>query len=476
MRRRYNRARGSRYPLSPGICDALADVTPLLVLLIAYSIGLVVLGTWVGRRVRLCADFFVAGRSLGPGLIFATFLAANIGVGSTVGATGYAYQDGAAAWWWNGSAGLGSLVLAFWVGPRLWRQADSLGFLTVGDFLEHHYGRAVRGLAAAIIWAGSFLILCTQFRGAAEILQRVSGWPLAAGTLVVSLTTLAYVVAGGLRSAAWVNAVQLTIKLAGLGIAAPIVAGAAGADLSLSGETSFWTGTTVGWHTLFLLGPAFFLSPGLIQKAYGARDASVLRRGVAWNGLALLVFAWVPVLIGLTARALHPGLERPEMALPVVLTEDVPPMIGALGLAAIFSAALSAADAVLVMLATSGARDIYRGFLRPNASDRDVLFIARALTVFGALAGFALTFVLDSVGSALTLFYQLMVVTLFAPILGGLFLPRASRWSALAAMLVGVATLVTTHLATGGAGYGWAAPHFLGLITSGLTYLILAVF
>ena len=120
------------------------------------------------------------------------------------------------------------------------------------------------------------------------------------------------------------------------------------------------------------------------------------------------------------------------------------------------------------MLATSGARDIYRGFLRPNASDRDVLFMARALTVFGALAGFALTFVLDSVGSALTLFYQLMVVTLFAPILGGLFLPRASRWSALAAMLVGVATLVTTHLATGGAGYGWAAPHFLGLITSGI--------
>ena len=85
---------------------------------------LIVLGTWIGRHVRESAGFFVAGRSLGPGLIFATFLAANIGAGSTVGATGYAYQDGLAAWWWNGSAGLGSLVLAFWVGPRLWRQAE----------------------------------------------------------------------------------------------------------------------------------------------------------------------------------------------------------------------------------------------------------------------------------------------------------------------------------------------------------------
>lgn len=451
-------------------------MTLLLVLLVAYSIGLIVLGSWMGRHVRQCADFFVAGRSLGPGLIFATFLAANIGVGSTVGATAYAYQDGLAAWWWNGSAGLGSLVLAFWVGPRLWRQAEQLGFLTVGDFLEHHYGRAVRGLAAAIIWAGSFLILCTQLKGAAEILQRVGGFSLATGALFVSLATVAYFVAGGLKSAAWVNTIQLTIKLAGFAVAAPIAAGAGGADLSFNSDTSFWAGSTVGWPTLFLLGPAFFLSPGLIQKAFGAKDASVLKRGVAWNGVALLAFAWLPVLIGLTARALHPGLERPDMALPIVLVQNVPPLVGALGLAAIFSAAMSAADAVLFMLATSGARDIYRGFLRPNATDRDVLQIARVLAVFGALAGFALTFVLDSVGSALTLFYQLMVVTLFAPILGGLFLPRASRWSALAAMLVGVATLVTTHLATGGAGYGWAAPHFLGLITSGITYLILAIF
>ncbi len=55
--------------------------------------------------------------------------------------------------------------------------------------------------------------------------------------------------------------------------------------------------------------------------------------------------------------------------------------------------------------------------------------------------GFGLTFYLNSVVSAITLFYQLMIVTLFAPILGGLLLPKAGRWSALAAMLVGVATL-----------------------------------
>src|ERR1043165_3479529 len=120
-------------------------MSALLVLLIAYSLALIGFGAWVGRRVRHTGDFFVAGRSLGAGLIFATFLAPNIGAGSTVGATGQAYLHGLAAWWWNGSAGLGSLILAFWIGPRIWREATARNLLTVGDFLDHHFGRGVRG-------------------------------------------------------------------------------------------------------------------------------------------------------------------------------------------------------------------------------------------------------------------------------------------------------------------------------------------
>src|SRR6188768_4554370 len=136
-----------------------------LTLVLAYAAGQVLLGLWISRRLRGTKDFFVAGRSLGPGLLFSTMLAANIGAGSTVGATGLAYTDGWAAWWWNGSAGIGSLVLAFWIGPRVWREASEHGFLSVGDFLEHHFGRGVRGLAALSIWLGSFVILCGQLRG-----------------------------------------------------------------------------------------------------------------------------------------------------------------------------------------------------------------------------------------------------------------------------------------------------------------------
>jgi SSS family solute:Na+ symporter len=452
-------------------------VTLLSAALLAYALGLIALGVWVGRAVRRSEDFFVAGRSLGAGLLFSTFLAANIGAGATLTATAHAYTDGVAAWWWNGSAGLGSLVLAFWIGPRMWREAKRHGFLTVGDFLEHHFGRGVRTLAATMLWLGSFWILCAQLNAAAEVLTYVGGVPTRVGALVAALAIAAYFVVGGLISAARVNVVQLAVKLGGFACAAAVAFNLSGGfQAAPTSSLEFWRGPTVGWPTLFLLGPAFFLSPGLLQKAFAARDADALRRGVAWQGVALLLFAWLPVMLGLAARAQHPSLDRADEALPALLSSDLPRWVAAVGFAALLSATMSAADAVLYMLSTSGARDVYQGLFRPGASDADLLRAARILAVVAALVGYGLTFAFASVGGALTFFYSLMVVTLFAPILGGLYFPQAGRWAALAAMLVGVATLFATMISAGGANAGGALPPFLGLVTSGLTYLMLAVF
>jgi SSS family solute:Na+ symporter len=454
-------------------------MTPLLALLIAYSLALIALGAWIGRGVRQTDAFFVGGRSLGAGLIFATFLAPNIGAGSTVGATSIAYQQGLSAGWWNGSAGLGSLVLAFWVGPRIWREAKRLNLLTVGDFLEHHFGRGVRGLAAVLIWCGTLTILCGQLNGAAVVLTAAAGVPHAWGCLIGAGVMTAYFIAGGLASAARVNSIQLVVKLAGFAIAAPLALMAAGGLHEVTalnaGRLTFFHGSSPaeGWPRIFLLGPAFFLSPGLIQKAYGAKSEQALTRGVAWNGVCLMLFAIVPVILGLSARALFPGLEHPDDALPAILAQ-LPLAVGGLALAAVFSAEMGAADAVLFMLSTSGARDLYKGFMRPGATDAEVLRAARITAVLGGALGFALTFVLPTVVDALRMFYSILVVSLFAPILGGLYLPRGGRGGALASMVIGVATLTATYLITGGAGYGWASPALLGLVASTITYFLLA--
>ena len=75
-------------------------MSPHLTILLLYAALLMAIGLWVGRRVQGSSDFFVAGRRLGPGLIFATLLAANLGAGTTVNAAGLGYRDGLSAWWW----------------------------------------------------------------------------------------------------------------------------------------------------------------------------------------------------------------------------------------------------------------------------------------------------------------------------------------------------------------------------------------
>ena len=122
-----------------------------LTLLVVYAVGLTAVGLWIARLVKRSSDFFVAGRTLTAPLLFSTVLAANIGAGSTVGAAGLAYGEGISAWWWNGSAAIGSIALAFWVGPRIWTLAERHGFYTVGDFLEFRYGQSVRGAVSALI-------------------------------------------------------------------------------------------------------------------------------------------------------------------------------------------------------------------------------------------------------------------------------------------------------------------------------------
>ena len=155
-----------------------------LVLLLAYSALLIGLGLWIGRRVKSAEDFFVAGRGLGPGLIFATFVAANIGAGSTVGASALGYRDGLSAWWWVGSAGIGSLVLGLTVGPRIRRLARKHDLRTVGDFLEYRYHRSVRAMIAAVLWVGTLFILAGQLIAIGSILNVVAGIPRYAGCLI----------------------------------------------------------------------------------------------------------------------------------------------------------------------------------------------------------------------------------------------------------------------------------------------------
>src|SRR4051812_11411436 len=241
-----------------------------LLVIVVYSLAQVALGVWTARRVKGSSDFFVAGRALGPGLLAATLLAANIGAGSTIGAAGRGYRDGIPAWWWVGSAGIGSAILAVAIAPRIRRLAAEHDLKTVGDFLEWRYDRRVRASIAVLLWFGTVAILAAQYLAVAAILGAIVGIGKAASCVIGAVVATTYFAAGGLKSSVAVNVVQVSVKLLGFAIALPLalssIGGVSGLHASFPAGPywSLWSGGNSGWFYMAIVVPAFLVSPGIL--------------------------------------------------------------------------------------------------------------------------------------------------------------------------------------------------------------------
>jgi SSS family solute:Na+ symporter len=171
---------------------------------------------------------------------------------------------------------------------------------------------------------------------------------------------------------------------------------------------------------------------------------------------------------------LHPALADPQLALPTLLVSDVPLAVGALGLAALFSAEVSTADAILFMLATSLSRDLYKRFVRPAASDAQVLRVARLAAIAGGGMGIGLALLARTIIGTLSFFYSVLGVCLFVPVLAGLYARRFGVPEALAAIGGGMLLMLTLQLATSGQGVAWLTPALAGLGASIVTAMAAA--
>jgi SSS family solute:Na+ symporter len=335
-------------------------------------------------------------------------------------------------------------------------------------------------VATALVAIGSLSLLAGQLIAGATIINIITGAPRWAGSLVGGAIMTIYFTAGGLLGTAWVNTLQLMVMLGGFVVALPFALDAVGGLPALMdpsvppwfGDFVYSSGPGSGWTWVVLLAPAFIVSPGLIQKAYGGASASAVRTGVALNAAVLLVFAFVPVLFGMIGRTAIPGIADQNAVLPRVLTELLPAWLGALALSAVFSTEVDTSDAILFMISTSASQDLYKRFVNPGATDRQLLGVGRSMAIAGGAAGVLLSIVLETIIGALVIFYSLLVVTLFVPVLGGLYTRRAGSREALAAIAAGVATLLVVRFWVA-ARTPWLDPTLCGIIAAAVAFTAL---
>ena len=142
-----------------------------LMVIALYAVLLIAVGVIISRKVKGADDFFVGGRKMAPFLLFITLVAPNIGAGSTVGVAGMGFTSGISAAWWIIASAVGTFILAFVIGPKIWEIAKNHGFYTLGDYLEYRYNRYFRGLISLMMAIGTLAIFAGQLMGIAWILS-----------------------------------------------------------------------------------------------------------------------------------------------------------------------------------------------------------------------------------------------------------------------------------------------------------------
>lgn len=361
-----------------------------------YLVVLAVIGYFAGLKVKNSEDFLVAGRGFTLFPLTCTNLATMLGGGSIIGLAGAAYSGGFSNPFWY-IVGLG--IFGWWASGLLWaRPFRNLGLRTVPEALNLWYGPEVRTVCAIINVLATSLVTASQFLSGASIVNAITGISFDLSYYLTAAVIIMYTVAGGLVAVVWTDVFQTVVLVIGLVIAAFGVLGSTG-----------------GWHQLIRLpvvkpsdlrlmsiGPMailgyifsnFFNSPtdqvGIVRM-YSARDASTARWAAIIGGAIYLGVIPLAGIVGLAARNAYPGIV-PSTAFPRLVMGTFPPVIGAVIVVAALGVVMSTADSTLQAASSCLTVDIYKGLIRKEATDSDVLRVSRWLVVgvgvFAVLAG-----------------------------------------------------------------------------------------
>ncbi|MEJ7833093.1 MAG: cation acetate symporter, partial [Nocardioides sp.] len=174
------------------------------------TVATLVIGSWGLKFSRTTSDFYVASRSVRPGLNASAIGGEYLSAASFLGVAGLVLTLGADMLWYPIGWTAGYLVLLTLVAAPLRRS----GAYTLPDFAEARLSsRWTRGTCSVFVVAVGMLYLLPQFQGAGITLTATTGAPSWLGPVIVGVVVIANVSSGGMRSITFVQAFQYWLKL-----------------------------------------------------------------------------------------------------------------------------------------------------------------------------------------------------------------------------------------------------------------------
>lgn len=364
------------------------------------------------------SEYLLSGRQLGPAVTALAAGASDMSGWLMLGLPGALYASGLAEAWIAIGLFIGALLNWIIVAPRLREQTERYGnALTIPEFLGNRFNdekHLLRLTASIVIIVFFALYSASGLVAGGKLFQSAFGADYQTGLWITASVVVAYVVLGGFLAVSLTDFVQGTIMAIAL-VVVPFMAWQGLPDgVSVTSAlnsidpkmTSLFAGTTaLGIISTAAWGLGYFGQPHIIVRFMAIRSVKEMpiARNICMVWMAITLFG--ALLVGLIGRvyAESKGLTvaDPETIFVLLAGELFAPVAVGFLLAAILAAIMSTISAQLLVTGSSLTEDVYRLFIRRDASEKEVVTVGRLSVV--AVAAIAMLLAQNPESSVLSL-------------------------------------------------------------------------
>lgn len=416
-------------------------------------------------------SFLAADRNMNLFQTTASTAATDLGGGFSIAMGGLGFTLGISGSWLIAISGLGIVLASFLMVPKVKRWADRVKGLTTGDIFEQRFDRKTGTMAALLVGVAWLTFVGGQVIAGGKLLQVTMGIDLTLAIFLAGGIILAYTAMGGLKAVIYTDVFQMVILMVGIVfIMVPIGLAEVGGwqamvdRLMSTPETSDmmnWGAAgfkqMLGWF--FSVFPLWFIAITGLQRIVAARDEKTARRAFFLTGVPIEwpLFAIGSTLVGMFARILAPDLSDAELATPTMIVLLLPAGLTGIVVAAYIAAVMSTADSCLIGPVAIFTNDIYRKLLRPHATERELVRVARKATLLMGALAIGTAYLVPNVLDLILYAYTFGAAGIFFPMLGLLFWKRTTSRGAFWSIILGGSSAVVWTVA--GDPWGFSASY-----------------
>ncbi|NHI01605.1 MULTISPECIES: sodium/proline symporter PutP [Oceanimonas] len=439
---------------------------PILITFVGYLVLTMLIGVVAYKATSSLSDYILGGRRLGPSVAALSVGASDMSGWLLLGLPGAVYLHGLNQAWIGIGLVVGAWLNWLFVAKRLRVYTEQANdSLTLPDFLENRLddrSGLIRVISALTILVFFVFYTSSGLVGGAILFEQVFGLPYLTALLVGGSVIVAYTFMGGFLAVSWTDFFQGILMLIAL-IAMPwaVMNELGGMEQTMTTLTAmdahklelFHDFSLFGGLSLMAWGLGYFGQPHILARfmAIDSPRSVPLSRRIAMSWMVLSLIGALGVGLAGAVYFADAPLANPETVFLALSNAVFNPWVAGLLIAAIMSAIMSTIDSQLLVCSSALTEDFYKRWLRPHASDNELVWVGRFAVLAVAVAAMLIALDPQTTVLGLVSYAWAGFGAAFGPvIILSVFWPRLTRNGALAGIVLGALTVIGWKQLEGG--------------------------